>query len=89
MHSKRHYNNCICSVIQGELEPFRNHKGLNIIFPKNFRCNLTYYDSETFLIPLSIAFLNPKMLGFLFSTKNSVTWEVKCENKSYHFYSEQ
>jgi len=23
---------------------------------------------------------NPKILGFLFSMKNSLTWEVKCEN---------
>ena len=34
-----------------------------------------------FLIPLlSITFLNPKNLGFLFSMKNSLTWEVKCKN---------
>ena len=33
-----------------------------------------------FLIPLSITFLNPKILGFFFPTKNSLTWEVKCEN---------
>ena len=26
-----------------------------------------------------------KMLGLIFSTKNSLTWEVKCENKTYHF----
>ena len=32
-----------------------------------------------FLIPLSIIFSNPKVLGFLFSTKNSLTLEVKCE----------
>ena len=29
---------------------------------------------------LSIAFLSTIILGFLFSTKNSLTWEVKCEN---------
>ena len=32
-----------------------------------------------FLIPLSIAFFNPKIVGFLFSTINSLTWGVKCE----------
>ena len=32
-----------------------------------------------FLILLSITFLNLKILGFPFSTKNSLTWEVKCE----------
>ena len=35
-----------------------------------------------FLIPLSITFLNPKILGFLFPTTNSLTWGVKCENKT-------
>ena len=34
MHSKRGYKICICSVIQGELEPFRNHKGFSFIFLK-------------------------------------------------------
>ena len=27
---------------------FRNYKGLSIIFPKSFWCNLTYYESENF-----------------------------------------
>ena len=35
-----------------------------------------------FFIPLSITFLNPKILGFLFPTKNSLTWGVKCENET-------
>ena len=34
MYSKRRYKICICSVILGELESFRNNKGLSIIFPK-------------------------------------------------------
>ena len=33
MHSKRRYKICICSVILGEKESFRNYKGLGIIFP--------------------------------------------------------
>ena len=33
-----------------------------------------------FPIPFLIAFLNPKMLGFLFSTKNRLTWVLKWEN---------
>ena len=33
-HSKWRYNICICSVILGELETFRNYKGLSIIFPE-------------------------------------------------------
>ena len=33
-HSKRHYEICICSIILGQLESFRNYKGFSIIFPK-------------------------------------------------------
>ena len=40
----------------------------------------TYYESKTFSDSSSIAFSNPKMLGFIFSTKKSSTREVKCEN---------
>ena len=36
-----------------------------------------------FLIPLSISFLNPKMLGFPFSVKNSLIWGVKCEKLNF------
>ena len=35
--------------------------------------------ARIFLIAFSIAFCNTKILGFLFSTKNSLTWGVKCE----------
>ena len=35
--------------------------------------------ARIFLITFSIAFCNTKILGFLFSTKNSLTWGVKCE----------
>ena len=34
MQAKRRCKICICSVILGELESFRNYKGLSIIFPK-------------------------------------------------------
>ena len=34
-----------------------------------------------FVIPLSITFLNLKILGLLFPTKNSLTWGMKCENR--------
>ena len=36
-----------------------------------------------FLIPISIIFFNPKILVFLFYTKNSLTQEVKCEKVSF------
>ena len=34
---------------------------------------------ENFFIHLSITFFNPKILGFLFLTKNSLAWGVNCE----------
>ena len=76
MHSRCRYNICICSVILGGTWIFSKLYGLEYFFPENFRCNLTYYESETF----SDSFLHPKILGFLFSQKNSLTWEIKCEN---------
>ena len=52
-------------------------QGLQYYFPENFRCNLTYFESEIILIPLSITFSNLKIFGFLFCKKNSLTWAVK------------
>ena len=46
MHSKRRYKICICSVILGELEHFRNYKGFSIIFPKILDAILTHYEKE-------------------------------------------
>ena len=36
-----------------------------------------------FLIALSIIFLKPKILGFLFCMKNSLTGAVKCEKLNF------
>ena len=36
-----------------------------------------------FLIPLSITFLNPIILGFLFPTKNILTWGVKSDKLNF------
>ena len=64
MHFKRRYKICICSVILGELESFRNCKGLSIIFPKILdeilcitKVRFSYsschhiFESENFLLP--------------------------------------
>ena len=78
MQCKRRYKICICSVVLGELGSFRNYKGFGITFPKVFFiCNSTERIAKVriFLIPLSITFSNPKVLGFLFCKKNSVTWQ--------------
>ena len=84
MHSKRHYKTCICSVILGEFESFQNYKGFGIIFSKKLRCNQCITKVRIFLSPLSITFLKLKILGFLFSTKNSLTrrsemWKIKLQ----------
>ena len=68
MNSKRRYKICICSVILGELESFRNYKGLSIIFSKILDAILSFTKVRIFLIPLSIAFSNPKV----FPKKNSL-----------------
>ena len=39
-----------------------------------------------FLMLLSIAFLDPKMLGFLFTMKDSLTWGQKCEKLHFRIY---
>ena len=69
MHSKRRYKICICSVILGQLESFRNYKGFSIIFPKIVDVILSFAKMRIFLIFLSVAFSNPNILGFLFLRK--------------------
>ena len=68
MHSNRRYKICICSVILGERQSFRNDKGLSIIFRKIFDEIQTYYEIETFSDSsrLASSFLHPKILGSLF-----------------------
>ena len=80
MHSEQRYKIFICSVILGQLWVFSKLQGLQSYFPENFGRILKYKESKTFFIPLSmIAFSNPKVLGFPFSTKNNFTWGEKCE----------
>ena len=81
MHSKRHYKLCICSVILEKLESFWNYKGVKVIFPKILGEIWRITKVRRFLI-LNAKFLNSKILGSLFPTKNSLTREVKCESSS-------
>ena len=69
MHSKRRYKICTCSVILGELEYLQNYEGFSVIFPKILDAIERFTNVRIFLIPLSITFLNPKILGFLFLRK--------------------
>ena len=79
MCCKRRYNICTCSVILGELKSFRNYKGFRTFSPKILEANKVITKVKNFQIPLSIIFLNPKILGSLFCMENSPTWGVKCE----------
>ena len=80
MHSKRCYKIIyICSIILGGLKSFRNYK----VFPEKLRCNLTFYESENFSDSFLHHIYNPKILGFLFLRKNSVSWVVKYEKLNF------
>ena len=71
MHSEWRYKICIRSVILGQLRSFQNYKSLSIIFPKILDEIWCITKLRHFLIPLTISFLNPKILGVLFSRKTA------------------
>ena len=52
---------------------FSKLQGLQRYFLENFKCNLTNYESENFPESSPDNSLDPKILGVLFSTKNSLT----------------
>ena len=56
---------------------FRIYEGFSVIFPTKLLQFNVLRREMFFLIPLSITFFNLKILGFLFSTKNSLTLGVK------------
>ena len=80
MHCKRRYKICMCSVILGELESFRNYNGFRInYYAENFICNLTLTKVRSFLFSFLYDSFESEEFRFPFSTKNSPTWRVKCE----------
>ena len=84
MHSKRRYKICICSVILGELESFRNYKGFSIILLKILDAIIiTYYESENFSDSSLHHILESENFSFPFSKKNSVTWVAKYEKLNF------
>ena len=54
-------------------------QGLQYYFPENFRCNITYYESENF----TDSFLHPKILSVHFCTKICSARAVKCEKLNF------
>ena len=84
MNSKPRYKICVCSVIPGERESFRDYQVFSIIFPKILDAMWRIRKERfLFLIHLSFTFFNPKILHFLFSSNNNLTWGVKCEKNKY------
>ena len=63
MHSKRSYKICICSVILGELESFRNYKGFSFILKI---LDVIQRITKVRILPILHHILNPKILDFLF-----------------------
>ena len=83
MHCKRRYRSCICSVVLGELESFRNYLGPQYYFPENFRCNFRFYESENFSDSSLHRIFESENFRFPFSTKNRLTWGLKCEKLNF------
>ena len=83
MHSKRRYKSCICSVVLGQLESFRNHLGPQYYFPENFRCNFRFYESENFSDSSLHRIFASENFRFPFSTKNRLSWGLKCEKLNF------
>ena len=50
-----------------------------MIFPKISGAIYRLTKVKIFLIPFSMTFLNPKILGFFLLRKHSVTWGLKYE----------
>ena len=65
------------SVILGQL--FSKLQGLQYYFPDNFRCNLKFYESKNFSrVRKDRHIFESENFRFPFSTKNCLTWGVKC-----------
>ena len=71
MHSRRRYKICVCSdILQGNLWVFQiTSQDFNVLFPKILVAIERSTKVGIFLIPVSITFLNPKILVFLFLRK--------------------
>ena len=77
MHSKRRRKICICSVILGGTLVFSKLQGLQYHFSEILHAIQRITKVRIFLIRLSTTYLNPKILAFLFVTKNSLALDVK------------
>ena len=69
------YKICICSVILRDFKNFLNYKNFSFTFPKILVAIYGFTNLRIFLTPISITFLNPKILGFLFLRKTAFLGE--------------
>ena len=83
IHSKRRYKICIRFGHPRGLWVFSKLQGLQTYFPKNFRCNLSFYESEQFSDSSLNHIFESENVRFTFSMKNSISWGVKCEKLSF------
>ena len=58
----------------------RNYLGPRYYFPENFRCNFRFYESENFSDSSLHRIFESENFRFPFSTKNRLTWGLKCKN---------
>ena len=85
IHSKRRYKLIgFCSVTQGTLRLFEITRASELFYTKILDAIYPFTNHEKiFLIPLSITFFESESFRFRFSTKNSITWRVKCDKFSF------
>ena len=77
MHSKDRYKIWTCS----DLSLFEITSA-SVLFCENFRCNLTYYESENFSDSSLHHIFESENFRFPFCTKNSLTWALKCKKRN-------
>ena len=75
IHSERRYKICSCLVSLGDFESFRNYNGFSIIFTKILDAIFCFTNVRIFLTPISITFLNPKILSFPLLRKTALLGE--------------
>ena len=78
MHSKRRVKFVSVWSSLGNLSLFEITKAW-VLFFRNFRWNLTHYEREKFSDSSCHHIFESEKFRFLFSTKNSLGWKVKCK----------
>ena len=83
MNSKRRYKNLYLFYHPRGAWIFSNYKDLSIIFSKMLDAILKFYESENFSDSSFQRIFESENFGFPFSTKNSLTWGLKCKKLNF------